>query len=143
MPVWKKLRPLLLILCVAGAVLIFWLFPRPLLEVGPSKSVGRVEVWDGDSTRDVTGQVDAGALLAALDGYSCHLDFRRHAYELDSYPVEIALWPTEDGETGAGDVYYLVAGAEGAFLYSAGSSLEWGVYEGPELWEELSPLLSA
>ena len=139
---WQKLRPLLLILCFAAAVLIFWLFPRPLLEVGPSKSVGRMEVWDGDSTRDVTGQVDAGSLLAALDGDSCHLDFRPHAYELARYPVEIALWSAEGGEDGGGDVRYLAAGAEGAFLYSADSSLIWSVYEGPELWEELSPLLS-
>lgn len=140
---WKKLRPLLLVLGLLAAVLIFWLFPRPLLRVGPSKSVGCVEVWDGDSTRDVTGQVDAGALLAALDRYSCHLDFRRHAYELDSYPVEIALWSSEGGENGAGDVRYLVAGAEGAFLYSADSRLIWSVYEGAELWEDLSRLLPA
>lgn len=140
---WKKLRPLLLALGFLAAVLIFWLFPRPLLRVGPSKSVGRVEIWSGNSTRDVTDRLDAGALLAVLDGYSCHLDFRPHTYELPRYPVEIALWSSEGGETGAGDVRYLVAGAEGAFLYSADSRLIWSVYEGAELWEDLSRLLPA
>ena len=143
MPRWKQLRPLFLILCLIAAVLIFWLFPRSLLEVGPSKSVGRVEVWDGGSRQDRTDRVDSGALLAVLDGYSCHLGFRPHTYELTRYPVEIALWSAEGGETGPGDGHYLVAGTEGAFLYSADSRLVWSVYEGSELWEELSPLLSA